>query len=182
MDREINVLSYLPEFLKEFREFRELAAAENPELLSLWDTLEAVLNDQFIASSTENGIKRWETVLKIFPKGSDTLDVRRFRILARLNAKLPYTQRTLEQQLAALCGEAGYSVELRNKEYTLTVRVGLGVKGKFDEVNSLLESIVPAHMIIDLSLLYNTHARLSRYTYAQLALHTHNELRNEVLN
>ncbi len=182
MDREINVLNYLPEFLTEFREFRELAAAENPELLSLWNTLEAVLNDQFIAASTENGIKRWETILEIFPKGSDTLDVRRFRILARLNAKLPYTKRTLEQQLAVLCGEAGYSVEVRNDEYTLKVRVELTAKGKLDEVNSLLGSIVPANMIIDLSLLYNTHAKLSRYTYAQLAANTHNKLRNEVLN
>ncbi|MDF2989444.1 MAG: hypothetical protein K0R50_4954, partial [Eubacterium sp.] len=114
MDREINILNYLPEFLTEFREFRELAAAENPELLSIWGILEDVLKDQFVADSTENGIKRWETILKIFPKGSDTLDIRKFRILARLNEKLPYTKRTLERQLTVLCGEDGYSVNLKN--------------------------------------------------------------------
>ncbi len=182
MDREINILNYLPEYLKEFREFRELAAAENPELLLVWELLEEVLNDQFVADATENGIKRWETILKIFPKGSDSLDVRKFRILARLNEKLPYTRRTLKSQLDALCGESGYSVELRNDEYTLVVRVALAEKGKFDEVGSLLERTVPANIIIDLSLLYNTHAILSRYANAKLAAYTHEQLRSEVLN
>lgn len=182
MDREINILNYLPDFLKEFREFRELAAAENPELILIWRLLEDVLNDQFVADATENGIKRWETILKIFPKGSDSLEVRKFRILARLNEKLPYTRRTLESQLDALCGELGYSVELRNDEYTLVVRVALAEKGKFDEVSSLLKRTVPANIIIDLSLLYNTHAVLSRYTNEQLAAYTHEQLRSEVLN
>lgn len=182
MDREINILNYLPEFLKEFREFRELAAAENPELLSAWELLGAVLKDQFVADATENGVKRWETILKLFPKGSDSLDLRKFRILARLNEKLPYTRRVLESQLDALCGKAGYSVELRNNEYTLVVRVALTEKGMFDEVGSLLERTVPANIIIDLSLLYNTHAILSRYTNVQFAAYTHEQLRSEVLN
>ncbi len=181
MDREINILNYLPEFLWEFREFKELAAAENPELLSLWGILEDVLKDQFVGDSTENGIKRWETILKVFPKGSDTLDVRKFRILARLNEKLPYTKRTLERQLAVLCGEEGYSVNLKNDKYTLVVRVELTAKEKFNEVNSLLRRIVPANLLIDLSLLYNTHAILSRFTNGQLAAYTHEQLRSEVL-
>lgn len=180
MVREINTLNYLPEFLKEFREFREIAAAENPELLSIWGILEDLLNDQFVAISTENGVKRWETILKISPKGSDSLEVRKFRILARLNEKLPYTQKILEQQLATLCGESGYSVELKNNEYTLVVRVALTAKSKFEEVDNLLRRIVPANMIIDLSLLYNQYSKLAGYTHAELAQYAHEQLRSEV--
>ncbi len=181
MDREINILNYLPEFLTEFREFRELAATENPELLSIWGILEDLLRDQFVVDSTENGIKRWEKILGIFPKGTDNLDIRKFRVMARLNDKLPYTKWTLEQKLAVLCGEEGYSVELRNNEYTLVVKVALIAKEKFYEVKKLLRRIVPANIQIDLSLIYNTHEILSRYTYVQLAAYMHEHLRSEVL-
>lgn len=180
LDREINILNYLPDFIKEFREFKKLAEAENPELLILWETYENVRDDQFIKDSTENGVKSWERILKIIPKGSDTLEARKFRILTRLNEKLPYTYTKLEQQLASLCGETGYSLKLLNNEYTLFVRVALAVKSNFEEVKKLLQKMVPANLIIDLSLLYNTHLILEGYTNATLANYTHNYLRNEV--
>ncbi|MHB8064474.1 MAG: putative phage tail protein [Ruminiclostridium sp.] len=181
LDREINILNYLSDFLKEFREFERLAEAENPELLLVWKTFENARDDQFVKDSTENGVKSWERILKINPKGSDTLEDRKFRILTRLNEKLPYTYTKLEQLLASLCGETGYSLKLLNKEYTLLVRVALAAKSNFEEVKKLLQKMVPANLIIDLSLLYNTHLILKGYTNAILANYTHNYLRNEVL-
>jgi Uncharacterized protein conserved in bacteria (DUF2313). len=180
LDREIDVLNYLPDFLKEFREFKELAASENPEILALWGTLESVMRDQFINDSTENGVKRWEKILKISPKGTDGLDIRKFRVLARLNEKLPYTYRKLEQQLGTLCGESGYSMELRNNEYKLVVRVALSAGAMFAEVEKLLKRIVPANMDIDLSLLYNRNSSLESYTYGGLSTYTYDQLRREV--
>ncbi len=180
MDREINVINYLPDFLKEFREFKALAEAENPELLCAWEAYEELLKNQFVNDAEEPGVKRWETILGLLPKGSDTLDTRRFRILTRLNEKLPYTRRILEQQLAALCGEGGYLVDIKNGEYTLAVRVAMAARAKFEEVGSLLGRIVPANMVIDLSLLYNRHSKLAGFTHAELSARTHEQLRNEV--
>lgn len=181
LDREINILSYLPDFIKEFREFEKLAEAENPELLAIWGTLKNVKDDQFVKDSTENGVKSWEKILRITPKGSDTLEDRKFRILTRVNEKLPYTYKKLEQQLATLCGEEGYSLKLLNSVYTLIVRVALEAKSNFEEVKKLLQRTVPANMIIDLSLLYNQHLLLKDYTNVILSNYTHEQLRSEVL-
>ena len=181
MDREINILNYLPDFLKEFSEIRQLADAENAELLSAWETLGNVMNDQFVKDSTENGIKNWERILKITPKGSETLDERKFRILTRLNEKLPFTYIGLERQLASLCGEEGYLLKLLNNEYTLIVKVALKAKSNFEDIKKLLQRIVPANMIVDLSLLYNTHWLLEGYTYGSLSGYTHEQLKSEVL-
>jgi len=176
-----NIIDYLPQILKEVRELKAIVEAEQPEVISLWTALENALNDQFINDATENGVIRWENILNVVPKGTDTLDVRKFRILARFNEKLPYTYRTLEQQLITLCGEDGYSLSLSNLTYTLTVRVELAAKGKFDEVGNLLNRTVPANIIIYLSLLYNQHSLLAGFTHAQLSAYTHDQLRNEVL-
>ncbi|EPR12337.1 hypothetical protein L323_08490 [Ruminiclostridium papyrosolvens C7] len=180
MDREIDILNYLPEFLQDFREFRELAASENPEIRSLWGRLGNVLKEQFIYDSTENGVKRWEAILKINPKGSDSLEVRKFRILTRLNEKLPYTCKKLAQQLETLCGESGYSLELKNDEYKLIVRVALTAKSMLAEVEKQLKRIVPVNMYVDLSLLYKQNSSLVSYTHAQMREYTHEQLRSEV--
>ena len=182
LDREIDISNYIPNILKEFREFKALAASENPELLSLWGVLENVMNDQFVNDSTENGVKRWESILKIVPKGTDSLDIRKFRISTRLNEQLPYTYTTLEQQLVTLCGDNGFSMELQNEIYTLIIKVNLTAKGKFNEVDSLMQRMVPANIVIDLSLLYNQHLTLANFTHSQLAAYTHNQLRNEVIS
>jgi hypothetical protein len=148
-----NILDYLPNIMKEFREFQSIANAENPEISSLWGVLENVLNDQFVSDSTENGVKRWESVLMIVPKNTETLDIRKFRISTRLNEQLPYTFTSLEQKLANLCGKDGFTMTLNSGTYTLKVRVELSAKGKYDEVDALLNRIVPVNLLIDLSLL-----------------------------
>jgi hypothetical protein len=181
MDREIDILSYLPEFLKEFREINQLAEAENPELLFLWKALRDVMNDQFVKDATENGMENWEKILKITPRVSDTLEDRKFRVLTRLNEKLPFTYIGLERQLASLCGEDGYLLELLNNEFKLIVKVALKAKSNLEDIRKLLQRIVPANMLVELSLLYNTYWLLEGYTYGSLSEYTHEQLKSEVL-
>ena len=179
MDR--NMIEYLPPMLQTIREFKALIDAEQPEASDLWDALDDVLDDQFINDATANGVSRWEKILTIAPKGGSTLPERKLQILARLNEELPYTFAKLKNQLEALCGVDGYSVVLSNSTYTLTVRVGLTAKDSFDAVDNLLDRVIPANILIDVSLEYNTHQTLSALTHAQLAAYTHDELRSEVL-
>jgi hypothetical protein len=181
LPKGVNINDYMRTALKEIREFKVIANAENAEINALWQALEDALNDQFINDSTEHGVKRWESILNITPKGSDTLDFRKFRIITRLNEQLPYSYRAVEQQLKTLCGEDGYSLELQNSKYTLRVRVALTAKSNYDDVGTLLKRVVPANIVIDLSLLYNQHSMLSKYTHEQLSKYTHTQLRNEVL-
>lgn len=180
MDREL--IDYLPDFLKEFREFKELMRAEQPEIELLWNYIDKVLNDYFIEDARESGIKRFETILSIKPKDTDSLEDRRFRIMARWNEQLPYTMNVLRMQLEKLCGADGYKVELKNNEYTLIVRVALVAKNNYNDVKSYLERMTPANMVIDLSLLYNQYKNFKDYTYKQLKTKTYKQLREEAID
>ncbi len=176
-----NLIDYLPQVLKEVRELKLIFQSEQIEIEKLWDALENALNDQFVVDSTEYGVSRWEKILGIIPKATETLDARKFRILTRLNEQLPYTMRTLKQQLEALCGKDGYSIKLYNDAYTIEVKVNLIAKSNFDDVGALLQRVIPANMIIDLKLIYNQHLTLKQFTHAHLQTYTHNQLRSEVL-
>ena len=180
MDR--NMIEYLPPVLRDYREFKViLTDAQEPEISNLWEAVDAVFNNQFIEDVDETGVSRWEKMLSISPRATESLDERKFRILTRINRVEPYTITNLHTLLASLCGADGYFIEVDNAAYTITVRVVLEAKSSYDAVMDMLKSIIPANLILDLSLKYNSHRTLSRFTHRQLAQFTHRMLRNEVL-
>ena len=83
--------------------------------------------------------------------------------------------------LYALCGD-DYTCELINNEYKLVVRLALSVRKQYNEVDSLLRKVVPANLIIDLSLLWNQYLILEPFTHEELEEYLHSELREEDLN
>lgn len=90
--------------------------------------VDEVLDAQFVSTAGERGIERYEQIFSIVPQDTDTLDERRFRVLAKINAQLPFSISRLRQQLSTLCGEDGYRMEIDGGKYTLTVKVALTAK------------------------------------------------------
>lgn len=179
MRKKLN--EYLPSILLKTYEFPLLRDTEQREFDRLNTAVDEVLDAQFVSTAGERGIERYEQIFSIVPQDTDTLDERRFRVLAKINAQLPFSIRRLRQQLATLCGEDGYRMEIDGGRYMLTVKVALTAKRNQQAVEELLANIVPANMVCTTSLLYNQHADLTRFTHAQLALLTHFEIREEVL-
>lgn len=179
MRKKLN--EYLPSILLKTYEFPLLCDTEQREFDRLNTAVDEVLDAQFVSTVGEQGIARYEKIFKITPMDTDTLDERRFKVLAKINAQLPFSVRRLRQQLETLCGADGYKLELDGDRYTLTVKVALTAKRNQQAVDELLADIVPANMVCTTSLLYNQHADLTRFTHAQIALLTHFEIREEVL-
>lgn len=172
---------YLPSILLKTYEFPLLCDTEQREFDRLNTAVDEVLDTQFVSTAGERGIARYEKIFGITPMDTDTLAERRFKVLAKINAQLPFSVRRLRQQLETLCGADGYKLELDGDRYTLTVKVALTAKRNQQAVEELLADIVPANMVCTTSLLYNQHADLTRFTHAQLALLTHFAIREEVL-
>lgn len=179
--KQANMLRKVPDVLKDVREIRAIMQAENVETDDLNKAVALYLDNTYLMNADAYGIERWEAIIGLTPKLTDTLDERRFAILARINEQLPFTLRSLEQQLATLCGADGYHIDLDHNAYTLTVRVALSAKSMIDAVRALLNRVVPANMVIDVDLLYNKHSTLSGYTHKELSDYTHGQLRDEVI-
>lgn len=172
---------YWPLFLREVKEFKEISKAENPEIEKLWQSLDDLMDNQFIETTTDRGIARREKLLKITPFADDDLESRRFRVKAIWNDRLPYTYRVLEDRLDQLCGEDGYKMVLGSDLYSLKIKIELVNKRMFDEVKKVSEKMAPANLVISVELLYNQHSTLARFTHGQLQAYTHDKLRNEVI-
>ena len=179
MATDRKLIDYLPPFMQKYREIAVLMDAEQPEVDRLWTAVENALADQFVMDATENGIARWEKVLDIFPKGTDTLDERKFRVIAMLNKDLPYTLKSLTQTLNNLCGADGYSIDVG--EYKIEVKLAVANRSNYDEVEKILNIMIPANMVKLISIMYTRNDVLSQYTHEYLSAFTHEHIRSEVL-
>lgn len=182
MATERKLIDYLPPFMREYREMEKIMEAEQPEFDLAWKRSEDALSDQFIMEATEYGVMRWESMLNITPKDTDTLDERKFRILAKLNQELPYTMTKLKESLTALSGADGFSINLQPEKYHIEIRLAVGNHSNYQAVTDLLIKMIPANMTQYVQLMYNTHIILSPFKHNYLAQYTHEQLRNEVFN
>ena len=178
IDRKL--IDYLPPFMREYLEMQKIMEVEQAEFDSAWERYENTLADQFIMDTTEHGISRWENMLKISPKDTDTLEERKFRVLVEMNQELPYTMMKLKEALTAMCGSGNFSIDLQAANYHIEVKLGIANLKNYQKVVDLLKKMVPANMTQYVHIMYNAHNVLTKFTHAQLAAYTHEQLRNEV--
>jgi hypothetical protein len=180
MDRQL--INYLPNVIRGVHEYIAiLDIAEQPEFEDFWGSVDSVFDDQFVQSATENGVKRWEEILGLYPKSTDSMDTRKEAILARLNEGLPYTERRLREMLDTLCGTDGYELTVDGLNYKVYLGIMVKAKDYFDASKILIEKVIPANLTLQLEQRHNTYQEVSMFTHSYLSYKTHDQIRNEVL-
>lgn len=152
MIREIDLVSYLPPFMRKYREPVAALEAENPEFAVAWDRVGRTLRNLFIASADETGISRFEKILKITPLDTDSLEARRARVQSRWANFVPYTKGVMVHKATELLGgehkfslrtdfEDGYRMEMEvySTDETLT-----------DELRHLLSVMLPSNIVAEI--------------------------------
>lgn len=176
-DEERPLIGYLSNVLREVREYQALMNSEQPEISGLFLQIENALDNQFVLTANEYGVKRWEKLLSIVPKMTDTLDDRKSAILSKLAEQLPYTYRMLERLLTGICGENGFSIHLEHARYRLWVELETKAISRFYDVDRMLRRVIPANLTVDLSVNYNRHYQLKAFTHEFFKDYTQWELR-----
>ena len=146
MEHIVKLIEYLPKFMADRKEMQVITSAEEPEFTLFWAVLKRVINNQFITTCDEQGISKFEKMLKLYPYESDTLEMRIARVLVEWNAQLPYTMRSLKQMLDVLCGAGNYRVKLRNNEYVLEIDTFFYDSKMLTQLNKLLLKVLPANL------------------------------------
>jgi hypothetical protein len=141
------ILSYLPEYYQDIRDFVELAETEDAELLLLATAVNQLLDDQFVLTSGAAAVKRREQMLEIQAEPSETLEFRKRRILNRYQTKPPFTIRYLQQQLDLLVGPGMTIVSVDAQNFLLTVTANIENASVFREVVYTVELIKPANLV-----------------------------------
>lgn len=148
MVKEVNLLNYWMPVLRQLKEFKEIAKAEEPELRYLLEACDSTLNNFFISTADEQGISRFESMIGIFPDEGADLDTRRLAVLAKWGTKEVYTDKWLYDKLLSICGsEDKFSISPHYEEYAIDITVKLGVRGVVEIISSLLSDVLPCNLV-----------------------------------
>lgn len=162
----MNLIERIPDSLKEFEELIEYCKAVNPELKELEDLTIKWTNNKFPTEADEDGIYYFEQVLGLRPNKGESLEDRRFRVLARLNEKTPYTIIQLHRIMAALCGWEGYTLKV--EDFILTLTLAMDSNSKLKSVMQMLRRVVPMHILIHVVQSVQYYGRYLLYCYEKL--------------
>lgn len=149
MTKTVDLVSYLPTFMAEFKEVSVTLEAENPEFLLVWNAAERVLYNEFITTADEYGITRFEKLLGILPCKEDTLESRRLRVQTRWFHRLPFTWRMFLEQMVNLCGKDNFKVRKDFDFYKVIIEVHFSDYGKVEELDYLMQTMLPVNMVIN---------------------------------
>ncbi|MGN9164976.1 putative phage tail protein [Tissierellaceae bacterium HCP3S3_D8] len=140
--------TYFPDVLHDVKEYKEIANTENPEIEIAWQSIDDLIDDQFIETSTERGVARREKLLKVTPSKADSLDDRKLRISLKWNDRLPYTYKVLKDKLDQIFGD-NYEMERLVSKRLLKIKVNSFNWSMFDLVTNEIRQMIPANMILE---------------------------------
>lgn len=149
--RDVDVGRYYPPTVSPAKEFQAIANAENPELKRIWIEIWKQFMNTFVYDIDEDGASRWESMLRLYPSKSDTLETRRKAILAKINSMLPYTERSLQAMLDSIYGQKNTVININYNKYELWVDIMAVVLFKTLSMRNFLRVIIPANMAINIS-------------------------------
>lgn len=169
MDRRL--LDYLPPVLREVLEFQAINEANEPEISLAWDALALVLANQFLDTADATGVGVWEKELRIFPKDTDTLEMRKARIKALWNLGLSYTVPWLKNWLTNLCGPEGHEETI--SDYTINIQLDYTVLPDAEklaaEILDMLLTVRPANMQVLLTAFLHSYGTISHGAFTEIS-------------
>ena len=145
----------IPPHLEAIPEFRELDRVSDRQMLLLEVALENLEDDLLISTSTRKGIERRERILGIIPRDAVNIDKRRANVLLAWFDVYPYTRLDLQRRLDLLCGPGRATVTHNATAQTMTVSLNLRAKDRKEDVEEMLERIVPLMVVISVEIIYN---------------------------
>lgn len=169
-ERTVDLMQYYPDYLKEIRELKEIAAANKEEILKLYEGSDSLWKDGFIEDAGYQGIKRWESLLGIKPYPEDSLSERRAAVMGQWNRQLPYTTARLEERLLAVLGEFGYELHIRSRECELELLVTDQMYRVLQHVRGMVREMIPANLLFVFAGKYPVHILVCMQSQSRLKL------------
>lgn len=144
------IKEHLPDFLIEDKKFQEIDKVETLELEKVINDFNKLDYNQFLETANEEGLSRYEKMVGIVPKATESLDIRRSRLLNKFSTYVPYNRQWLNNRLDSVLGKNNHEHNIKDDLLTLKTSAD-----EIDTIKSLrreLRKDIPATMDIRIGL------------------------------
>lgn len=139
----------LPAWYDGIYEMQVLMDIETDLLQELLNHIKSLQSNQYISTADSQTIAMYEQMLRITVEPSDSLELRRFRVLTRIASQKPYTLNYLQELLSSFGGFA--ELTMFYDEYRLLAEINFERPGQLSEVDYLFRAIVPANILTEIN-------------------------------
>ena len=137
------ILNHYPSVIKQIEEIKQIANAEDIEFSKLNLSADKVIKNMFILTADKTGVERFEHLLRITPKGTQSLEERKAVILFQANRrKMSLT----ELQTMLLDYLPGVQFFIDKVEMKLTVTIGIDA-GRVEILRNIIDEILPCSCV-----------------------------------
>lgn len=157
MDSE-ELLEYMPEFYDGVYEMEELLRAQGQALAANDKTQERLMNNQFVVTADETGVKAFEEQLGIVAKPAATLDERKQQIIVESAPPQPLTKNYLYSSSTNLFGmRVGFDIDTSQQTVTVyATATGSITAVQAENLRNWLYHILPANMLLNIRIDFAT--------------------------
>ena len=148
--------SYYPQIIQAITEFQAIIDGEYPEIESIVDSTENVLNDAYLIGMSEDRIKQWETMLGIKPIAGSSVSDRRETIIARIRGQGKLNTELINIIVGTFTGGTATSWVKDGVLYVEITPPPNNKQYQFLNVEQELKNKVPAHLGLQVSRNYYT--------------------------
>lgn len=142
--KTVDILEYLPFFIAKDELFKSTNDADSREHERIRVKLLNMLAQLNIQNTTE-GIKLWDTFVGI-DTSADSIDVRRARIIERLNHNSNSTKEFLEYIANQYISDGSARISLFNHQYTMDLEFNKGMCFDLARMKEAIDTYKPAHI------------------------------------
>ena len=142
--KTVDIQVYLPYFISKDELFKSTNDADSREHERIRVKLLKLLNQLNIQNATE-GIKLWDTFIGI-DTSADGIDVRRARIIERLNHNSSSTKEFLEYIANQYISDESARISLINEQYAMDIEFNKGMCFDLARMKEAIDTYKPAHI------------------------------------
>ncbi len=181
----MNLIKYMPPFLKEVREFKEIFGAEDIQIEKLNNQINSMLREVIVKTAEDYGLRRYEKIYGI-TRPAETLEARRMAILLKMNNRVAYTYKWLIQTLNEAIGAENYKITTDFNNYKMNIEIALNYTEAAELLKNDLVKQMPANIELDYRLTSKINcisgAIISQQTYMVLNTEKMKETENVKIN
>lgn len=181
----MNLIKYMPPFLKEVREFKEIFGAEDIQIEKLNNQINSMLREVIVKTAEDYGLRRYEKIYGI-TRPAETLEARRMAILLKMNNRVAYTYKWLIQTLNEAIGAENYKITTDFNNYKMNIEIALNYTEAAELLKNNLVKQMPANIELDYRLTSKINcisgAIISQQTYMVLNTEKMKEIENVKIN
>lgn len=174
----MNLIEYMPPFLKENREFNEIFNTEDIELRKLLTKIDEMTKEAIVQTAEGYGLNRYEKIYNITDI-ANTMEGRRANILFKMNYKVPYTLKWLINTLNIAIGAGNYRVDIDYDNYILNIKVLAIYKNIANDLEKSLRKEIPANLVLKVNL-FQTEEMKNKYIAGIVHIGKNMKIKQEV--